>query len=36
ASEYSLGSAIGVVMLVILLAITLVYLRLLRGQGEEL
>jgi N,N'-diacetylchitobiose transport system permease protein len=36
ASEYSLGSAIGVVMLLILLAITLVYLRLLRGQGEEL
>ncbi|MDC2950652.1 carbohydrate ABC transporter permease [Streptomyces heilongjiangensis] len=35
ASEYGLGSAIGVVMLVILLAVTLVYLRLLRGQGEE-
>ncbi|UUU22512.1 carbohydrate ABC transporter permease [Streptomyces sp. DSM 40750] len=35
-SQYSLGSAIGVVMLVILLAITLVYLRLLRRQGEEL
>ncbi|MGW1670408.1 carbohydrate ABC transporter permease [Streptomyces sp. NPDC002324] len=35
-SQYSLGSAIGVVMLVILLAVTLVYLRLLRRQGEEL
>ncbi|MGY1582754.1 carbohydrate ABC transporter permease [Streptomyces sp. MN13] len=34
-SEYSLGSAIGVVMLLILLAVTLVYLRLLRRQGEE-
>ncbi len=31
-SQYGLGSAIGVVMLVILLAVTLVYLRLLRGQ----
>ncbi|TXS55391.1 carbohydrate ABC transporter permease [Streptomyces sp. t39] len=35
-SEYSLGSAIGVVMLLILLAVTLVYLRLLRRQGEEI
>ncbi|WP_413757458.1 carbohydrate ABC transporter permease [Streptomyces sp. MMBL 11-3] len=35
-SQYSLGSAIGVVMLLILLAVTLVYLRLLRKQGEEL
>ncbi|QLH22127.1 carbohydrate ABC transporter permease [Streptomyces sp. Rer75] len=35
-SEYGLGSAIGVVMLLILLAVTLVYLRLLRRQGEEL
>ncbi len=35
-SQYSLGSAIGVVMLLILLAITLGYLRLLRRQGEEL
>ncbi|MDW8808303.1 sugar ABC transporter permease [Streptomyces scabiei] len=35
-SQYSLGSAIGVVMLVILLAVTLVYVRLLRRQGEEL
>ncbi|MFD3663272.1 carbohydrate ABC transporter permease [Streptomyces sp. NPDC058659] len=35
-SQYSLGSAIGVVMLLILLAVTLVYLRLLRRQGEEL
>ncbi|MGW0704962.1 carbohydrate ABC transporter permease [Streptomyces sp. NPDC002643] len=35
-SQYSLGSAIGVVMLLILLVITLVYLRLLRRQGEEL
>ena len=35
-SQYSLGSAIGVVMLVILLAVTLVYLRLVRRQGEEL
>ncbi|CAM5734019.1 Sugar ABC transporter permease OS=Streptomyces alboniger OX=132473 GN=CP975_23845 PE=3 SV=1 [Streptomyces alboniger] len=34
--ECSLGSAIGVVMLLILLAVTLVYLRLLRRQGEEL
>lgn len=36
ASQYSLGAAIGVVMLVLLLAVTLVYLRLLRRQGEEL
>ncbi|MEU0780173.1 sugar ABC transporter permease [Streptomyces sp. NPDC006173] len=36
ASQYSLGSAIGVVMLVLLLTVTLVYLRLLRRQGEEL
>lgn len=35
-SEYSLGAAIGVVMLLILLAVTLVYLRLMRRQGEEL
>ncbi|MGW7521701.1 carbohydrate ABC transporter permease [Streptomyces sp. NPDC054796] len=35
-SQYSLGSAIGVVMLLILLAVTLVHLRLLRGKGEEL
>ncbi|WP_424217439.1 carbohydrate ABC transporter permease (plasmid) [Streptomyces sp. BI20] len=35
-SEYGLGSAIGVVMLLILLAVTLLYLRLLRRQGEEL
>lgn len=35
-SQYGLGSAIGVVMLVILLAVTLVYLRRLRRQGEEL
>lgn len=34
-SQYSLGSAIGVVMLVILLGVTLVYLRLLRRRGEE-
>lgn len=35
-SEYSLGSAIGVVMLVILLAVTLVYLRFMRREGREL
>ncbi len=35
-SQYGLGSAIGVVMLVLLLAVTLVSLRLLRRQGEEL
>ncbi|GAA2229461.1 sugar ABC transporter permease [Streptomyces amakusaensis] len=35
-SQYSLGSAIGIVMLLILLTVTLVYLRLLRRQGEEL
>ncbi|MET8789225.1 MULTISPECIES: carbohydrate ABC transporter permease [Streptomyces] len=35
-SQYSLGAAIGVVMLLILLAVTLVYLRLLRRQEEEL
>ncbi|MCX2184859.1 sugar ABC transporter permease [Streptomyces sp. SKN60] len=35
-SQYSLGSAIGVVMLLILLAVTLVYLRLLRRQGGDL
>ena len=34
-SQYSLGSAIGVVMLLILLAVTLIYLRLLRRSGEE-
>ncbi|WP_405453369.1 sugar ABC transporter permease [Streptomyces achromogenes] len=35
-SQYSLGSAIGVVMLLLLLAVTLGYLRLLRRQGEDL
>ncbi|MGW7352443.1 carbohydrate ABC transporter permease [Streptomyces sp. NPDC054784] len=35
-SQYSLGSAIGVVMLLILLGVTLVYLRLLRRRGEDL
>ncbi|MFJ8587624.1 carbohydrate ABC transporter permease [Streptomyces sp. NPDC093595] len=35
-SQYSLGAAIGVVMLLILLAVTLVHLRLLRRQGEHL
>ncbi|MCC3777584.1 carbohydrate ABC transporter permease [Streptomyces sp. UNOB3_S3] len=35
-SQYGLGSAIGVVMLLILLAVTLGYLRLLRRQGEEI
>ncbi|WP_031076376.1 carbohydrate ABC transporter permease [Streptomyces sp. NRRL S-118] len=35
-SQYSLGSAIGVVMLLILLAVALVHLRLLRRQGEHL
>ncbi|MGW5851018.1 carbohydrate ABC transporter permease [Streptomyces sp. NPDC055254] len=35
-SQYGLGSAIGVVMLLILLAVTLVHLRLVRRQGEEL
>ncbi|MEU0898153.1 carbohydrate ABC transporter permease [Streptomyces massasporeus] len=35
-SQYGLGSAIGIVTLLILLAVTLVYLRLLRRQGEEL
>ncbi|MFD0030595.1 carbohydrate ABC transporter permease [Streptomyces sp. NPDC127172] len=35
-SQYSLGSAIGVVMLLILLAVTLGYLRILRRRGEEL
>ncbi len=35
-SEYGLGSAIGVVTLLILLVVTLVYLRLLRRRGEEL
>lgn len=35
-SQYSVGSAIGVVMLLILLAVTLIHLRLLRRQGEEL
>ncbi|NEE40107.1 sugar ABC transporter permease [Streptomyces sp. SID7982] len=34
-SQYSLGAAIGVVMLLILLAVTLAYLRLMRRQGEE-
>lgn len=36
ASQYSLGSAIGIIMLLILLGVTLVYLRLLRRNGEEL
>jgi N,N'-diacetylchitobiose transport system permease protein len=36
ASEYGLGSAIGVVMMVILLAVTLLYLRALRRSGEPL
>ncbi|MFF8290282.1 carbohydrate ABC transporter permease [Streptomyces sp. NPDC016309] len=35
-SQYGLGSAIGVVMLLILLAVTLVHLRLVRRGGEEL
>jgi N,N'-diacetylchitobiose transport system permease protein len=35
-SEYGLGSAIGVVMMLILLAVTLVYLRMLRRSGEPL
>ncbi|WP_405807605.1 carbohydrate ABC transporter permease [Streptomyces sp. NBC_01187] len=35
-SEYSLGSAIGVVMLLLLFVFTLVYLWLLRRKGEEL
>ncbi|MEV5142658.1 sugar ABC transporter permease [Streptomyces syringium] len=35
-SQYSLGSAIGVVMLLILLTVTISYLRLLRRQGEEI
>ncbi|MFG2604276.1 carbohydrate ABC transporter permease [Streptomyces sp. NPDC048514] len=35
-SQYGLGSAIGVVMLLLLLAVTLGYLRLLRRRGEEL
>nr|WP_249416553.1 sugar ABC transporter permease [Streptomyces sp. TS71-3] len=34
-SQYGLGSAIGVVMLLMLLAVTLVYLRLLRRQGRQ-
>ena len=36
AGEYGLGSAIGVVMMVILLVITLLYLRTLRRSGEPL
>ncbi|PPK71334.1 sugar ABC transporter permease [Actinokineospora auranticolor] len=36
ASEYGLGAAIGVVMTVVLLAVTLFYLRALRRSGEEL
>jgi N,N'-diacetylchitobiose transport system permease protein len=36
ASEYGLGSAIGVVMMLILLAVTLFYLRSLRRGGEPL
>jgi N,N'-diacetylchitobiose transport system permease protein len=35
ASEYGLGSAIGVVMMVVLLVVTLLYLRALRRVGEE-
>ncbi|WP_369200690.1 carbohydrate ABC transporter permease [Streptomyces sp. PU-14G] len=35
-SQYSLGSAIGVVMLLILLSVTLLYLKLLRRNGEEI
>ncbi|MGX1270311.1 carbohydrate ABC transporter permease [Streptomyces phaeoluteigriseus] len=35
-SQYGLGAAIGVVMLLILLTVTLGYLRLLRRQGEDL
>jgi N,N'-diacetylchitobiose transport system permease protein len=35
-SEYGLGAAIGVVMMLILLAVTLVYLRSLRRTGEPL
>ncbi|NGO70937.1 sugar ABC transporter permease [Streptomyces sp. SB3404] len=35
-SQYGLGSAIGIVMLLILLGVTLLYLRLLRRGGEEL
>ncbi|GGO56030.1 sugar transporter [Streptomyces daqingensis] len=35
-SQYGLGAAIGVVMLLILLGVTLVYLRLLRRKGEVL
>ncbi|MFJ9713519.1 carbohydrate ABC transporter permease [Streptomyces sp. NPDC101234] len=35
-SQYGLGAAIGVVTLLVLLAVTLVHLRLLRRQGEEL
>jgi N,N'-diacetylchitobiose transport system permease protein len=36
ASEYGLGAAIGVVMMVILLVVTLLYLRTLRRTGEPL
>jgi N,N'-diacetylchitobiose transport system permease protein len=36
ASEYGLGAAIGVVMMVILLVVTLLYLRTLRRSGEPL
>ncbi|MCP2259476.1 carbohydrate ABC transporter membrane protein 1, CUT1 family (TC 3.A.1.1.-) [Streptoalloteichus tenebrarius] len=36
ASDYGLGSAIGVVMTVVLLVVTLFYLRALRRRGEEL
>ncbi|MEU9455201.1 sugar ABC transporter permease [Streptomyces sp. NPDC048277] len=35
-SQYGLGAAIGVVTLLVLLAVTLVHLRLLHRQGEEL
>jgi N,N'-diacetylchitobiose transport system permease protein len=36
ASEYGLGSAIGVVMMLILLVVTVLYLRTLRRSGEPL
>ncbi|MCH6160557.1 carbohydrate ABC transporter permease [Streptomyces marispadix] len=35
-SQYSLGAAIGVVTLLVLLAVTVLYLRLMRRRGEEL
>jgi N,N'-diacetylchitobiose transport system permease protein len=36
AGEYGLGSAIGMVMMVILLVVTLLYLRTLRRSGDPL